>query len=84
MPNPTISPCFYCRSKEGWDIPGLKYALETDRLCDLHKALAEEKIKNHKEKVYELKIPGSFLPPIKKQIRPARDWNEPREPGEDG
>lgn len=73
MPDQKYSPCFQCRDPENknWeDIQTLKYALSTDRInCDLHKAAAQERIRNFREvKKYELKVPAAFLPPIPKQV----------------
>ena len=75
--------CFYCRSKgQEWTVSALKYALDTDRLCDTHKAVAQERIKSEPEEKEEVKTMGSFLPAIK--IRNPKNWQEAREPGEDG
>lgn len=68
------SKCFYCRSAAGWTLAGLKFALDTDRLCDLHKAIAEEKIKSAPLEKEEMKIPGSFLQ--QKKIKNPRNWQD--------
>ena len=79
MPKKFHLPCFHCRSGAAeWSLIALKYALDTDRLCNLHKALAEERIKNEPEGKEEIQMPAlksrGFLPPILK--RPMRDWTE--------
>ncbi len=79
-----ISPCFQCRApqaKEWQDPKTLQYAIDTDRLCDLHKAAAEEKIKNAPKTYVLKKEMGAFLPPIPKKI--VKSYYE-REVGEEG
>ena len=75
MSEKTYTPCFYCRSAgQGWTIQGLKYALDTDRLCDRHKAMAEQRIKDEPQEKEVLRIPASFLPPI--VTRPFRNYQD--------
>ena len=76
--------CLYCEPNfKGWpddQVGGLKYCLSNNDICDTHKPEALEKVKELERKVYILKKPEPFIPPMAKKLFTNRQEPREREP----
>ena len=83
--------CYLCGKPGNWPKETLKYVLNSGLpLCEPHKTKLKEDLKDFKPeekketvlKTTVVRKAEPYMPPIPKE--PVRDYNEPREPGEEG